>query len=105
MLVSRLNGSNLLDNFLTVHHRVMSNVDSLLSEIRYRHDAQKRKLFIDSPKTSLKTMLLHIGNKKPSIYFIYKTQMNKSYVNIEDTMSAKLLGLKLEYEKNMLFSI
>ena len=50
------------------HFSSMSeNVSGLIIELVYEHDSDKWRLFMDSSKTSLKAVLLHNGNVKPSI--------------------------------------
>ena len=42
------------------------DVSGLMIELGYEHDSDEWRLFIDSSKTSLKAVLLHNGNVKPS---------------------------------------
>ena len=46
------------------------------------------RLFIDSSKRSLKAVLLHIGNKKPSIPIAHSAQLKESYDSIEILLNA-----------------
>ena len=41
------------------------------------------RLFIDASKRSLKAVLLHIGNKKPSMPIAHSAQLKESYDSIE----------------------
>jgi hypothetical protein len=50
-------------------------------------------LFIDSSKVSLKAVLLHNGNKYPSVPLAHAVNMKESYENV------KLLLEKIHYEK------
>jgi len=43
------------------------DVDDLMNTLGIKHDEQVRRLFIDSSKPSLRTVLLHNGNQQPSI--------------------------------------
>ena len=44
-----------------------------------QHDPKEWRLFIDSSRNSLKAVLIHIGNEKPSIPIAYAANMNESY--------------------------
>ena len=44
-----------------------TNVDGLMNHLGYEHNPADWRLFIDSSKTSLKAVLLHNENSKPSI--------------------------------------
>ena len=46
------------------------------------------RLFIDSSKRSLKAVLLHIGNKKPSIPVAHSARLKESYDCIEILLNA-----------------
>jgi hypothetical protein len=50
-------------------------------------------LFIDSSNVSLKAVLLHIGNKLPSVPLAHAANMKESYENM------KLLLEKIQYAK------
>ena len=43
------------------------DVDGPMDAMRMRHGPEQWRLFIDASKTSLKAVLLHNGNKLPSI--------------------------------------
>ena len=47
----------------------------------FEHHPAERRLYIDSNKTSLRTVLLHNGNKKPSL--LCSAGLNKYYASIE----------------------
>ncbi|GBM77678.1 hypothetical protein AVEN_226064-1 [Araneus ventricosus] len=51
-----------------------NDVDSLLKALGPQHNPQEWSLFIDSSKVSLKAVLLHNGNKHPSILVECSTQ-------------------------------
>ena len=44
-----------------------SDVNGLMHELGYDHIPDEWRLFIDSGKDSLKAVLLHYGNEKPSV--------------------------------------
>ena len=46
------------------------------------------RLFIGSSKRSLKAVLLHIGNKKPSIPIAHSAQLKESYDSIKILLNA-----------------
>lgn len=62
------------------------DIFGLFNELGQFYDAGEWRLFIDSSKESLKAVLLHNGNEKPSIPLAHAVNMKESY----DTM-AKLL--------------
>jgi len=79
------------------------------------------RLFIDSNKTSLKAVLFHNGNKKPSVPIAYSTNTKKSYESMKHLLTCirycdhnwqicgdlkvvgLLLGLQLGYTRYMCF--
>jgi hypothetical protein len=48
-----------------------TDVDGLMRELGYEHHPDEWRLFIDSSKSSLKAVLLHNGNEKPSVHMLY----------------------------------
>ena len=44
-------------------------------ELGFEHDSDEWRLFIDSSKTSLKTVLLHYENVKPSIHVAHEVNL------------------------------
>ena len=48
-------------------------------EFGYEHDSDEWRLFMDSSKTSLKAVLLHYGNVKPSIPIAHAENMKETY--------------------------
>jgi hypothetical protein len=66
-------------------------VDSLLDALGQHHNAGEWRL--DSSKLSLKAILLHHGNEKPSIPLTFEAHMKESY----DKM--KFLLTVIQYEK------
>lgn len=69
------------------------DIDGLMHELGYEHKSSEWRLFMDSSKASLKAVLLHNGNIKPSIPVAHATQLKENY----ETM--KLLLNILEYHK------
>ncbi|CAH0547293.1 unnamed protein product [Brassicogethes aeneus] len=59
------------------------DVDALFEEIGHPHISEEWRLFIDSSVNSLKVVLLHIGNKYPSVPIAYATNMPENYDNIK----------------------
>lgn len=49
----------------------------LMGELGIHHFIREWRLFIDSSKSSLKVVLVHNGNKKPSIPVAYSVSMKK----------------------------
>ena len=87
------------------------------------HNPAHWRLFIDSSKTSLKAMLLHNGNIKPSIPVGYSILRKETYDTIKILLDileypkynwkicsdlkvlSLLLGLQLGYTKHMCFYV
>jgi len=59
----------------------------------HEHKTTECRLFIDSSKTSLKTVLLHNGNKFPSVPIAYGTNLKETYENL------KILLEKIQYAR------
>jgi len=59
----------------------------------HEHKTTEWRLFINSSKTSLKALLLHKGNKFPSVPLTYATNMKETYENL------KILLEKIQYDK------
>ena len=60
-------------------------IGGLMSELGCEHNPADWRLFIDSSKTSLKAVLLHNGNIKPSIPVGYSILRKETYITIEDS--------------------
>ena len=111
LLGSRLQGWNLLnkqtnityfrkrDNTLREYFYtdeelcVCTNINGLMETLGMKHEPKEWRLFIDASKSSLKTVLLHIGNVHPSIPIAYSTTMKESYDSLKMVLS------KIQYEK------
>ena len=59
----------------------------------HEHKTTEWRRFIDSSKTSLKIVILHNGNKFPSVPIAYATNMKETYKNL------KILLEKIQYDK------
>ncbi|UYV76619.1 hypothetical protein LAZ67_14001482 [Cordylochernes scorpioides] len=68
-------------------------VVSLMEALGHDHDTEEWRLFIDSSKISMKAVLLHNGNKFPSVPIAHASNMKETYENM------KLLLKKIEYER------
>ncbi|UYV61962.1 hypothetical protein LAZ67_1007178 [Cordylochernes scorpioides] len=66
---------------------------SLMEGLGHDHDIEQWRLFVDSSKISLKAVLLHNGNKFPSVPIAHTSNMKETYENM------KLLLKKIEYER------
>jgi hypothetical protein len=94
-----------------------NDVDSLLDAFGQHHNPGEWRLFTDSSKLSLKAVLLHNGNERPSIRLAFAAHMKESYDNMKFLLTmiqygkhswsvcgdlqviALLLGLQLGYAK------
>lgn len=97
------------------------DVSSLMTELDCSYIPEQWRLFIDSGKDSLKAVLLHNGNGKPSVPLAYAVAMKETYESMEVILNlinysehkwyvcgdlkvvALLLGLQLGYTKHMCF--
>ncbi|UYV66554.1 hypothetical protein LAZ67_4002056 [Cordylochernes scorpioides] len=70
-----------------------NDVVSLMEALGHDHDTEEWRLFIDSSKISMKAVLLHNGNKSPSVPIAHASNMKETYENM------KLLLKKIEYER------
>jgi hypothetical protein len=101
LLGSRLSGWNLLhhdtkvcfyrnrqrefQNFYSEANGLVycNNIDYVMDELGHEHKTSEWRLFIDSSKTSLKAVLLHNGNKFPSVPVAYATHVKETYENMK----------------------
>jgi len=67
------------------------DVNGLFNAVGIEHEPTQRQLFIDSFTQKLSAVLLHNGNKYPSIPLAYSIQIKKGYENV------KKLLLKTNY--------
>lgn len=69
------------------------NIEEVLKYLKLPLDSSAWRLFIDSSKHSLKAVLLHNGNKHPSIPVGYSTKKDETYENISNLLN------KIKYDK------
>jgi hypothetical protein len=72
-----------------------TDIYSVMEALGHEHNTPEWHLFIDSSKVSLKAVLLHNGNKYPSVPLAHAISIKKSYENM------KLPLEKIHYEKNI----
>ena len=60
-----------------------NNVKCLFTAIGVEHNPTQWRLFIDSSTRSLKAVLLHNGNKYPSVPVAHSVQMKEDYENVK----------------------
>jgi hypothetical protein len=77
------------ENYLVFCNDVCSAVEA----VGHEHNPTEEHLVIDSSKVTLKAVLLHNGNKFPSVTLDHVTNMKESCENME------LLLEKFHYEK------
>lgn len=70
-----------------------SDIDGLMGKMKIKHIPNEWRLFIDTGKSSLKAVLLHIGNKHPSVPIGYSKVHKESYHSI------KFLFEKIQYSE------
>ncbi|UYV72105.1 hypothetical protein LAZ67_9001826 [Cordylochernes scorpioides] len=70
-----------------------NDVVSLMEALVHGNDTEEWPLFVDSSKISLKAVLLHNGNKFPSVPIAHASNMKETYENM------KLFLKKIEYER------
>ena len=66
------------------------DVDGLFNEYNIKNNPEEWRLFIDSSKRSLKAVLLHNGNKYPSLPMAYSIHLKETY----ETMSRILEAIR-----------
>jgi len=67
-----------------------NDICGMMEEPQLQHVAEKWRLFIDSSKFSLTAILLHNGNKHPSITLVHAVHMKESYFNIQGLLKYKM---------------
>lgn len=110
LLASRLRDKNLLERNIctTVYrtrHKPYSNffttkdnmcfcydIHGLFDKLGQTYDARDWRIFVDSSKESLKAVLLHNGNQKPSIPIAHAVNMKESY----ETMTKLFININYE---------
>lgn len=79
-----------LTSFFTVVNSicVCKDVDALMTAMSFVHNVNEWRLFIDSSNTSLKAVLLHNGNEKPSIPIAHTVGMKETYHSMKTILEA-----------------
>ena len=54
-----------------------------MQSLGYQHISDEWRLYIDASKSSLKAVLLHNGNTKPSVPLAYAVNMKESYESMK----------------------
>ena len=104
VLASRLKEQNMIEKDVKVSYyrkrnRDLSPAFKVEGPLCYCNDIKElfqtlgiihivNRAFIDSSKRSLKAVLLHIGNNKPSIPIAYSAQLKEFYDSIEISLHA-----------------
>lgn len=84
-----------IDNTLSKELAFCNDIYRLFERIGVPYDAKDWRLFIDSSKESLKAVLLHNGNKQPSVPICYGRAIPETY----DTMKQILQLIKRDEHK------
>jgi len=69
------------------------DIDGLMDVMHMRHSPGQWRLFIDASKTSLKAVLLHDGNKLPSIPVAYAPSTKETYITMNNIL------VEVDYKK------
>ena len=69
------------------------DIDGLMDAMQMRHSPEQWRLFIDASKTSLKAVLLHNGNKLPSIPVAYAPSTKETYTTMNNIL------VEVDYKK------
>jgi len=70
-----------------------NDVCSIMEVLGHEYNPGQWRLFIDSSKVSLKVVLLHNGNRFPSIPWAHAANMKESYESIWDSLSMTNLSV------------
>ena len=60
-----------------------NNIQELTEELQFEHASQQWRLFIYISRASLKALLVHNGNKFPSIPMAHAVHMTETYENLQ----------------------
>ena len=63
-----------------------NNICGVMDVLDHEHKTTEWRLLIDSSKTCLKTVLLHNGNKFPSVPIADATNMKETYEKFENSV-------------------
>lgn len=64
------------------------DIDGLMESLGFTHKPDEWRLFIDGSTESLKAVLLHNGNEKPSVPLAHSVDLDESYDNLKDILKA-----------------
>ena len=64
------------------------DVDGLFQFFDQEHNSTEWRLFIDTSKTSVKAVLLHIGNQIASVPVAYSMIMGETFKNLKNILNA-----------------
>lgn len=70
------------------------DVEKLMRNMEIRYNADEWRLFIDSSKNSLKAVLLHQTNTKPSVPIAYSVETKETYESLKTILQ------EVQYEKH-----
>ena len=59
------------------------NIQEFMEELQLEHTSGHWRLFIDSSEVSMKAVLLHNGNKFPSVPLAYAVHVQEIYKNLQ----------------------
>ena len=65
-----------------------SDIPSLMGQLKLNYNTEDWRLFVDSFRISLKAVLLHNGNEKPSIPIAHAVHMKETYENMRNLLQA-----------------
>ena len=68
-----------------------NNNQELMEELQLEHTTEQWRVFTDSPKVSLKAVLLHNGNMFPSIQLAHAIHMKETYENLQVVLQKNTL--------------
>ena len=71
-----------------------NDINGLMESMDQQYEASEWRLFVDSNKTSLKAVLLHNGNQKPSVPVAYSIKTKETYEAMRHLLSC------IDYEKH-----
>ena len=65
-----------------------NDITELFEQLEILYDKTNWRLFMDTSKDSIKSVLLHNGNTLPSVPIAYSTTMKKSYENLKAILTS-----------------
>jgi hypothetical protein len=78
------NSQSNIENYFSIVDDLVycKDVCEFMEELQLQHAAKQWRFFIDSSKVSLKAVLLHNGNKHPSVPLAHVVHINEIYAII-----------------------